>query len=180
MGSRDIDISTERRIGDQVMRQIRIDPDYLQDPLLQEYLEGVWTPLYKAAKRLGHIGDETQQRFAWGPSWCATAASMPLPCRAALWARTSAIAMTASRDELASVLAHELSHITASHRAAHQWRAPGPCCVIAGLLLGILAATKGNIQAANAGIMTARRWRPRCRSISRVTWSARPTAWALR
>ncbi|MFX7887048.1 hypothetical protein ABTK21_19260, partial [Acinetobacter baumannii] len=58
--SEDLDVGTERRLGDQVMRQIRIDPDYVLDPLLQEYLESIWTPLVAAARKLGHIGDETQ------------------------------------------------------------------------------------------------------------------------
>ena len=41
------------------MRQIRIDPDYALDPLLQEYLEGTFRPLVEAAERLGNISDET-------------------------------------------------------------------------------------------------------------------------
>ena len=91
MGSQDIDISAERRIGDQVMRQIRIDPDYLQTPCCGRCLEGVWTRCTKYAKQLSHIGDERRGSASPGsPSWCATAASMPLRYQAALWARTSA------------------------------------------------------------------------------------------
>jgi len=62
--------------------------------------------------------------------------------------------MTVSRDELASVLAHELSHITQRHiarRIAGDSR--NSMVAIAGLLLGILAASRGNIDMANAGIV---------------------------
>lgn len=34
----------ERRFGDQIMRQIRLDPDYLDDPLLLEYVQRLWSP----------------------------------------------------------------------------------------------------------------------------------------
>ncbi len=156
VGSQDIDISTERRIGDQVMRQIRVDPDYLQDPLLQEYLEGIWTPLYRAAKQLGHIGDETQTRFAWETFLVRDRSvnAFALP-GGFVGTHLGLIAMTSSRDELASVLAHELSHVTQRHIARRiSGESTGTLLSVAGLLLGILAATKGNIQAANAGIMT--------------------------
>ena len=61
---------------------------------------------------------------------------------------------TVSRDELASVLGHELSHITQRHiarRIAGDSR--NSMIAIAGLLLGVLAASRGNIDMANAGIV---------------------------
>ena len=53
--SQDLDLGAERRIGDQVMRQIRPDPDYLDDPLLLEYVQDIWQPLVGSAKQLGNI-----------------------------------------------------------------------------------------------------------------------------
>jgi predicted Zn-dependent protease len=156
VGSQDIDIGTERRLGDQVMRQIRIDPDYVQDALLQEYLDGIWNPLLKAARQLGHIGDETQSRFAWEPFLVRDRSinAFALP-GGFVGTHLGLIAMTASRDELASVLAHELSHVTQRHIARRlSGESTGGMLAIAGLLLGILAASRGNIQAANAGIVT--------------------------
>lgn len=153
--SQDLDVGSERRLGDQVMRQIRIDPDYVQDALLQEYLEGIWNPLVAAARKLGHIGDETQARFAWEPFLVRDKSvnAFALP-GGFVGTHLGLIQMTVSRDELASVLAHELSHITQRHiarRIAGDSR--NSMVAIAGLLLGILAASRGNIEAANAGIV---------------------------
>ena len=154
--SQDLDVGSERRLGDQVMRQIRIDPDYVLDPLLQEYIESVWTPLVAAARKLGHIGDETQARFAWEPFLVRDKSvnAFALP-GGFVGTHLGLIQMTVSRDELASVLAHELSHITQRHiarRIAGDSR--NSMVAIAGLLLGILAATRGNADMAQAGIVT--------------------------
>ena len=49
------------------MREIRRDPDYIDDPLLLEYLQSVWDPLVAAARRRGNITADIDQRFAWQP-----------------------------------------------------------------------------------------------------------------
>ena len=153
--SQDLDVGTERRLGDRYMRQIRIDPLYVQDPLLREYYDSVWNPLVAAARKLGHISDETQSRFAWEPFLVEDRSvnAFALP-GGFVGTHLGLIAMTASRDELASVLAHELSHITQRHIARriagdsrNSWVA------VAGLLLGILADSRGNVALANAGIV---------------------------
>ena len=153
--SQDLDVNDERRLGDQVMRQIRIDPDYVLDPLLQEYLESIWNPLVGAARKLGHIGDETQARFAWEPFLVRDKSinAFALP-GGFVGTHLGLIAMTNSRDELASVLAHELSHVTQRHiarRIAGDSRTS--MLAVAGILLGVLAASRGNIDLANAGIV---------------------------
>ncbi|PZP30675.1 MAG: hypothetical protein DI603_14205 [Roseateles depolymerans] len=153
--SHDLDVGTERRLGDSVMRQIRVDPDYVQDPLLQEYLEGIWNPLVAAAKRLGNIGEETQARFAWEPFLVRDKSinAFALP-GGFVGTHLGLIAMTTSRDELASVLAHELSHITQRHIARQiAGESKTSMLAVAGILLGVLAASKGNIEMANAGIV---------------------------
>ena len=60
-------MAAERRLGDQVMREIRRDPDYLDDPLLLEYVQSIWQPLLAAARARGDIGPDTDKRFAWEP-----------------------------------------------------------------------------------------------------------------
>ena len=107
--SQDLDVGSERRLGDQVMREIRLDPDYLDDPLLLEYLQGVWNPLVAAAEKLGNIGDETHDRFAWEAFLVRDRSvnAFALP-GGFVGVHLGLIAMTVSRDELASVLGHEL------------------------------------------------------------------------
>ena len=65
--SADFSVGTERKLGDEIMREIRADPDYIDDPLLLEYLESVWEPLVTASRRLGNITADIDQRFAWQP-----------------------------------------------------------------------------------------------------------------
>jgi predicted Zn-dependent protease len=68
----DLTVGAERRLGDRIVREIRRDPDWLDDPLLQDYVNALWQPLLTAAKARG------------------TARSTPLPCRAAMSGSTSA------------------------------------------------------------------------------------------
>ena len=154
--SQDLDLGAERRIGDQVMRQIRPDPDYLDDPLLLEYVQDIWQPLVGSAKQLGNIAAETQDRFAWEiflvRDHSINAFALP---GGFIGVHLGLIAMTASRDELASVLAHELSHVTQRHiarRIAGDSRSS--LLATAAMLAGLLVASRsGNIGMANAAIV---------------------------
>ena len=154
--SQDLDVGSERRIGDQVMRQIRPDPDYLDDPLLLEYVQATWSPLVKTAKQLGNIGDETQDRFAWETFLVRDRSinAFALP-GGFVGVHLGLIAMTGSRDELASVLAHELSHVTQRHiarRIAGDSR--NSMLALAGLVAGIIVASRaGSPDMANAAIV---------------------------
>jgi predicted Zn-dependent protease len=64
------------------------------------------------------------------------------------------ISMTATRDELASVLAHELSHVTQRHiaRSLATNRRNTALGVVA-MILGVMAAARSNVDAANALIV---------------------------
>ena len=50
--SQDLDINTERQLGERYMRMIRVDPAYVHDPLLQEYMAGIFDPLIAASRKL--------------------------------------------------------------------------------------------------------------------------------
>ena len=60
-----ISLVSERRIGDSIMREIYKDPDYLDDPLLGEQVQQIWSRLMVAARERGELSAELQQRFAW-------------------------------------------------------------------------------------------------------------------
>ncbi|MFG6443043.1 M48 family metalloprotease [Roseateles sp. LKC17W] len=152
--SQDLDINTERQLGERYMRMIRVDPAYVHDPLLQEYMAGIWNPLIAAARKLGHISDE-QGRLAWEhflvEDKSINAFAMP---GGFVGTHLGLIAMTVSRDELASVIGHEISHVTQRHIARRiAGDSKNNMVAIAGLLLGVLAASRGNIDMANAGIV---------------------------
>jgi predicted Zn-dependent protease len=151
----DFAIGTERRVGNQIMREIRRDPAYIDDPLLLEYLQSLWAPLVAEGRTLGNIGADIDARFAWeafllrDPSVNAFA----LP-GGYVGVHLGLIAMTASRDELASVLAHELTHVTQRHIARSITNSKRQTLIgLAAMLIGILAATRsGSSDAAQAGI----------------------------
>ncbi|MDC8785676.1 M48 family metalloprotease [Paucibacter sp. hw1] len=154
--SQDLDVGAERRFGDQIMRQIRPDPDFIDDPILLEYVQNIWAPLVAAGVRLGNISDETRDRFAWEiflvRDKSVNAFALP---GGFVGVHLGLIAMTVSRDELASVLGHEMSHVTQRHiarRIAGDSRNNllATAAMIAGL---IVAARSGSIDGANAAIV---------------------------
>ena len=79
----------------------------------------IWQPLRRQrARRAATLPPTSTSASPGSLSWCATAASTRSRCPGGyIGVHLGLIAMTATRDELASVLAHELSHITQRHIA---------------------------------------------------------------
>ncbi|WP_280153280.1 M48 family metalloprotease [Piscinibacter sp. XHJ-5] len=153
--SEDFGIGQERKIGDQIMREIRRDPDYSDDAILLEYLQGVFVPLVGAARQRGEIGPDLDQRFAFEPFLVRDRSvnAFALP-GGYIGVHMGLIAMTSTRDELASVLAHEMSHVTQRHIARSIANSKRTSMIgIAATILGILAASRSNnADMANAAI----------------------------
>ena len=63
----DFSLATEHKLGEEIMREIRADPDYLDDPVLLEYLQSLWQPLVAQARARGNITSDIDQRLAWEP-----------------------------------------------------------------------------------------------------------------
>jgi len=140
----DLTSAAERRLGDSVAREIYRDPEYLDDPVLMDYVNGIWQPLLAAARLRGDLSPELAERFAWEIMLVRdrTVNAFALP-GGYLGVNLGLIAVVSSRDELASVLAHELSHVTQRHisRLISKQGQQTPW-MIAAMLLGILAASK--------------------------------------
>ncbi|MGL6113219.1 MAG: M48 family metalloprotease [Rubrivivax sp.] len=151
-------LGTERRLGEQIMREIRRDPDYLDDPVLLEYLQSVWTPLVEAARQRGEITAETAQVLSWEVFLVRDRSvnAFALP-GGYVGVHLGLIAITASGDELAAVLAHELSHVTQRHIARGIVNTQRTTLLsLAGLILGVLAASRaGNADATQAAVVGA-------------------------
>lgn len=134
--------SQERQIGDSIITSLYRDPDYLDDAPLHAYVMQIWQPLVQAAVQRGDLSEELHQRYAWqvliGRESTINAFALP---GGYLGIHTGLIGAVTSRDELAMVLAHELSHVTQRHiaRMFAQDKKNMPL-LIGSLLLGALAA----------------------------------------
>jgi predicted Zn-dependent protease len=136
----------ERKLGEQIMRDMRRDPDYLDDAPLLEYLNNLGGTL--VAARPEARGDANYDFFFFAvrdPMLNAFA----LP--GGFIAVHSALILAAqSESELASVMAHEIGHVAQRHIARMLGKQRQDSLIpLAGLVLAVLAA-RTNPDAASA------------------------------
>lgn len=147
----DLSFGAERRMGDLIAKQILRDPDYIDDPLLTEYVDNIWQRLISAVRSNGDMTAEMHERFAWwvmmGRDRSVNAFALP---GGYFGVHLGLLGLVDSQDELASVLAHELTHVTQRHisRSIAKQGRQTPV-LIAAMVLGALAA-KRSPDAANA------------------------------
>jgi predicted Zn-dependent protease len=147
----DLTTNSERKLGNRVARELYRDPDYIDDPVLVEYVQSIWQPLLVAARARGELTGELDEKFAWqvllGKDRTINAFALP---GGWMGLNSGLLAATANRDELASVLAHEMSHVTQRHisRMVAQQSQQAPL-MIAAMILSALVVSKSP-QAAGA------------------------------
>ena len=150
----DMTLGAERRLGDRIARSLYRDLDYVDDPVISDYLQGIWQPLLAAARERGELPPDMDEAYAW-EIWLSrdrTVNAFALP-GAYFGMHLGLIATVSNRAELASVMAHELSHVTQRHisRMMSRQSAQAPW-LIGAMILGVLAASK-SVDGANAMIM---------------------------
>ncbi len=146
-------IAAERRLGDRIARDIYRDPDYLDDPVLGDYLQTLWQPLLGAARDRGDVPPELAERMSWElvVSRDKRVNAFALP-GGYLGVNLGLVAITDRPEELASVMAHELSHVSQRHIARMMTREERMAPWMMGaMILGALAAG-ANAQVAGAAI----------------------------
>ena len=141
----DFSVGTERALGEQIMREIRRDPAYLDDPLLLDYLQSLWQPLVDAARARGDITADIDQQLAWEAFLVRDRSvnAFALP-GGFVGVHLGLIALTSSqrRAGLGAGARADARH-AAPHRAQHrQQRSARTLLGLAGLILGVLAASR--------------------------------------
>jgi len=132
----------ERKLGESIMAQIRSDPAYLNDPEVADYLNTV-------GYRLVANSPDPVEPFEFFAISDSTINAFALP-GGFVGVHTGLLLMAQSESELASVLSHEISHVTQRHIArliAAQQRIG--LASMAALAVAILAArSNSNVSAA--------------------------------
>ena len=153
----ELTLGAERRIGDNIAREIYRDPDYVDDLVLRDYVQTIWQPLIVASRARGELLPDMEQQFAWDIALIRDRSinAFALP-GGYLGVHLGLISAVTSADELASVLAHELTHVTQRHvaRMIDQQGRQGPL-MIGTMILGVLAASRAPLNSSSANAANA-------------------------
>ena len=101
--------SQERTIGNRIMREVRVDPAYVKDPEVVDYMRSLGARLLAVADGARRdldffvIEDESINAFALVGGH--------------IGINTGLMLLTQSESELAGVVAHEIAHILQRHQA---------------------------------------------------------------
>ena len=137
----------ERRIGEEAMREIRADPSYADDPEVDEYLN-------RLGALLASSGSGARQDFEFFLLKDQTINAFALP-GGFVGVHAGLIVASQTESELASVLAHEISHVTQRHIARMFGKQSQLSTIsLAGIVLGILSA-RSNSQVGQAALIAS-------------------------
>lgn len=135
----------ERKLGESIMRDIRArDPAYLDDPEVEDYISAM-------GRRLVAAGPAPDQEFQFFVIRDTTLNAFALP-GGFIGVHTGLILAAESESELASVLGHEIAHVTQRHIAQlFGKQSQTSMMMLASLLVAVLAA-RSNSQVSEAAI----------------------------
>ena len=105
----DFSPAMERRVGEQVMQEIRRDPAWIDDPEVSAYLN-------RLGNRLGAQSAESRQEFEFFALRDPSLNAFAMP-GGYIGVHSGLLLAANSESELAAVLAHEISHVTQRHLA---------------------------------------------------------------
>ena len=141
----------ERKLGESVIRQIRASGGYMDDPEVNDYLNNLGHRLVSALPETGQDFE-----FFAVPDTSINAFALP---GGYIGVNTGLILLAQNESELASVLAHEISHITQHHLSRMMSAQKGSIWLqLAALAVAIAAARSGGSngsQTASAAISGA-------------------------
>jgi predicted Zn-dependent protease len=143
----DLSPQAERRIGEQIMREIRRDPDYVDDPEVTAYVQSV-------GYRLVSVSTDARQEFTFFVVRDRTINAFAMP-GGFIGVHSGLIVGSQSESEFAGVMAHEVAHVTQRH-LARQLQAQNQLTPLALLGLGLAAlAARSNPQLAQGALIAS-------------------------
>lgn len=139
----------ERRLGEQIMFEVRADRSYLDDAEVAGYLNQLGNRLVAAA--VG--GDAQPQAFEFFALQDPSVNAFALP-GGFIGINSGLVLVAQSESELASVMAHEIAHVTQKHIARLiSGQKQSALISLAGLAVAILAA-RSNPEVGQAAVAT--------------------------
>jgi beta-barrel assembly-enhancing protease len=139
----DFSPAQERKLGETAIRQLRAAGAYMNDPEVNDYLN-------ELGHRLIAASTDVRQDFEFFAVPDSQINAFALP-GGYVGVNTGLILLTQSESELASVLAHEISHVTQHHLArALSKQKDSVLMSLAGLALAILAARGSSASSGDA------------------------------
>lgn len=136
----------ERRLGENLLRNLRNNQLVVEDPLIQDYIDSI-------AYRLVAASDHIRQPFTFFVIDDAAVNAFAAP-GGYIGINTGLFLLTESESELAAVIAHEIAHITQRHmsrtfEAAGKQNLATAVAILAAILLG-----QENIDLSSAALAT--------------------------
>lgn len=137
----------ERRLGENIMLEVRNDKSYLSDPELTDYLNDL-------GYRLVSNSPDSRQAFEFFVIRDGSVNAFALP-GGFIGVHTGLITAAQSESELASVLSHEVAHVTQRHLARIISGQKQSMLTSLGLLALAILAARGNSQISQAAVAGA-------------------------
>ena len=136
----------ERILGERIMREIRRDPDYADDPVFYDYLNAIGQHLINAARQQKVPGMEGAGTFAIQFELFGvrdrTINAFALP-GGFIGVHTGLVVAAESESELASVLGHEIGHVTQKHIARmYSQQGTNSLIALASIIVAALAVSR--------------------------------------
>ena len=137
VGFDDLSPAQERQLGEAIMREVRRDPAWLDDPLAEEYINRLGQRLVMASGEVGHtfeffiIKDAMLNAFALPGGY--------------IGLHTGLIIAAQSESELAGVIGHEIGHVTQRHIAQLIGKQKQMSMVMLASLLAAIASNNSRV-----------------------------------
>lgn len=142
--------ASERRLGERVMTELRSDREIFEDPELTEYLNDLGLDLAAASASLNAGGAVAASDFQFFIVLDSSINAFALP-GGFVGVHTGLLAIAQTESELASVLSHEIGHVTQRHIARQfAGQTASTLTMVGALLLAILAARSNSSSSGDA------------------------------